>query len=161
MGPQEAIDACRYYAGLLVGGLARCVEKETLLSPRAIAQSRVSGTKAPWRNELPRSPTGRSGTENRRRSKEPATSWNRWRRLSGPFNKSQDFREGALLAANLGDDADTTAAIYGQIAGATYGVEAIPPEWRAVLTMVTEITSMADSLYGHARQTLPATPHPG
>ena len=77
------------------------------------------------------------------------------------FSKSQDFREGALLAANLGDDADTTAAIYGQIAGATYGVEAIPPDWRTVLTMVTEITSMADNLYHHARQTLPVTPHLG
>ena len=46
------------------------------------------------------------------------------------FHKSQDFREGALLAVNLGDDADTTGAIYGQIAGAYYGAEAIPAEWR-------------------------------
>ena len=68
------------------------------------------------------------------------------------FHKSQDFREGALLAANLGDDADTTAAIYGQIAGAHYGATAIPAEWRALLTLAEEITSMADDLYDHARQ---------
>ena len=37
------------------------------------------------------------------------------------FSRSSDFREGALLAVNLGDDADTTAAIYGQVAGACYG----------------------------------------
>jgi ADP-ribosylglycohydrolase len=40
---------------------------------------------------------------------------------------------GALLAANLGDDADTTAAIYGQIAGAYCGDERIPREWREVV----------------------------
>ena len=49
--------------------------------------------------------------------------------------------------ANLGEDADTTAAIYGQIAGAHYGVDSIPAEWRRQLTMSAEITSMADSLY--------------
>jgi len=31
------------------------------------------------------------------------------------------FEEGALLAVNLGNDADTTGAVYGQIAGAFYG----------------------------------------
>jgi len=45
------------------------------------------------------------------------------------FIQSDTFKEGALLAANLGDDADTTCAVYGQIAGAYYGAEAIPREW--------------------------------
>ena len=57
------------------------------------------------------------------------------------------FREGALLAVNLGDDADTTAAIYGQLAGAYYGVDGIPAEWRKLLVMVDEITALADRLY--------------
>ena len=77
------------------------------------------------------------------------------------FHNSQDFCEGALLAANLGDDADTTAAIYGQIAGAAYGAAAIPAEWRESLTMASEITSMADSLYDHARQSLARGAAPG
>ncbi len=34
------------------------------------------------------------------------------------------------MAVNLGDDADTTGAIYGQLAGAFYGVEGIPSLWR-------------------------------
>ena len=68
------------------------------------------------------------------------------------FHKTRGFRDGALLAANLGDDADTTAAVYGQIAGAYYGAEAIPAEWRQHLAMATEITAMADSLHQHARQ---------
>lgn len=45
------------------------------------------------------------------------------------FWHSDSFAEGALLAANLGDDADTVAAIYGQLAGAFYGYDAIPREW--------------------------------
>jgi ADP-ribosyl-[dinitrogen reductase] hydrolase len=37
------------------------------------------------------------------------------------FFNSTDFRDGCLLVANLGNDADSTAAVYGQIAGAYYG----------------------------------------
>lgn len=62
------------------------------------------------------------------------------------FYRSESFREGALLAANLGDDADTTAAIYGQLAGAYYGVEAVPQTWRAKLASYELITGLADQL---------------
>ena len=51
-------------------------------------------------------------------------------------------------AVNLGDDADTTGAIYGQIAGAHYGSETIPATWRDNLTMAVEITSLADGVHG-------------
>ncbi len=40
-----------------------------------------------------------------------------------------DFRTAILAAANLGDDADTTAAVAGQLAGAIYGASGIPAEW--------------------------------
>lgn len=45
------------------------------------------------------------------------------------FHRSDNFRDGALLAVNLGNDADTTGAIYGQIAGAYYGLKGIPVQW--------------------------------
>ena len=48
------------------------------------------------------------------------------------------------MAVNLGDDADTTGAIYGQIAGAYYGADGIPREWRERLTMSVEIMTLAD-----------------
>jgi ADP-ribosyl-[dinitrogen reductase] hydrolase len=51
------------------------------------------------------------------------------------FHRSDPFREGALRAVNLGDDADTTGAIYGQLAGAFYGVEGIPRDWLERLAM--------------------------
>jgi ADP-ribosyl-[dinitrogen reductase] hydrolase len=62
------------------------------------------------------------------------------------FDRSNSFREGALLAVNLGDDADTTGAIYGQIAGAFYGAKQIPQEWRAKLTMHDFMQEQADQL---------------
>ncbi|CAF3609736.1 unnamed protein product [Rotaria sp. Silwood1] len=45
------------------------------------------------------------------------------------FWKTKTFKEGAIEAVNLGDDTDTTAAIYGQLAGAFYGYTKLPPEW--------------------------------
>ncbi|CAF3943946.1 unnamed protein product, partial [Didymodactylos carnosus] len=39
------------------------------------------------------------------------------------------FEKGALQAVNLGDDTSTTAAIYGQLAGAYYGIHALPDKW--------------------------------
>jgi ADP-ribosyl-[dinitrogen reductase] hydrolase len=43
---------------------------------------------------------------------------------------STTFEEAVLLAANLGDDADTVAAVTGQLAGAIWGASAIPQHWR-------------------------------
>ena len=66
------------------------------------------------------------------------------------FHHSTDFRSGALLAVNLGDDADTTGAIYGQLAGVYYGATGIPPEWRERLALHERITELADGLYAMA-----------
>ena len=147
-GAEEAVDACRYFAGLLFGAL-HGVDKDTLLSA---AYCPVEGLweRSPLAEKIAaiadgsfkhRDPPDIKGTGYVVDSLEAAL----W-----AFNRSRNFREGALLAVNLGDDADTTGAIYGQIAGAYFGVEAIPPNWRERLTMTTEIASMADSLYAHA-----------
>ncbi|MET3493297.1 ADP-ribosylglycohydrolase family protein [Variovorax boronicumulans] len=66
------------------------------------------------------------------------------------FAHTDSFAQAVLAAVNLGDDADTTAAICGQIAGAFYGVEGIPPEWLHQLVMRDEITQMADKLFALA-----------
>ncbi|MEL4470493.1 ADP-ribosylglycohydrolase family protein [Shewanella algae] len=55
------------------------------------------------------------------------------------FWHSDNFESGAVLAANLGDDADTVAAIYGQLAGAYYGYEALPKSWLHKLAWHDEI----------------------
>jgi ADP-ribosylglycohydrolase len=66
------------------------------------------------------------------------------------FYRSESFREGALLAVNLGDDADTTGAIYGQLAGATYGAEQIPSEWGSRVTMRDFILEKTNQLFAIA-----------
>ncbi len=49
------------------------------------------------------------------------------------FHNAKDFREAVLRAVNLGDDADTTGAVCGQLAGAFWGEAGIPEEWLAGL----------------------------
>ncbi|MGY5959202.1 ADP-ribosylglycohydrolase family protein [Kosakonia sp. BK9b] len=62
------------------------------------------------------------------------------------FMQGHDFEETILLATNLGDDADTTAAIVGQLAGAYYGVKGIPQPWREKLWQCEDIESMASRM---------------
>jgi len=57
--------------------------------------------------------------------------------------RTDDFLEGALLAVNLGDDADTVGAIYGQLTGALYGRSGIPESWRNRLHDVGMIEDLA------------------
>ena len=144
-GSEEAVDACRYFVGLLVGAL-RGVGKEELLSPLYCP---IEGY---WeRNPLsPKISAIAEGSFKHRDLPEirgtgyvvdtlEAVLW--------AFHHTGDFRKGALRVVNLGEDADTTGAVYGQIAGACYGVEDIPPEWQRRLAMGAEIESLADSLF--------------
>ncbi|MEQ4449844.1 ADP-ribosylglycohydrolase family protein [Kosakonia sp. YIM B13605] len=62
------------------------------------------------------------------------------------FAKGNDFEETILLATNLGDDADTTAAIAGQLAGAFYGISGIPQTWRDKLWQYEDIDTLARKL---------------
>ncbi|CAH1215498.1 ADP-ribosylarginine hydrolase Tri1 [Paenibacillus auburnensis] len=63
------------------------------------------------------------------------------------FHNSDSFAEGALLAVNLGNDADTTGAVYGQIAGAFYGLSGIPEHWISILAMRELIADYAGRLF--------------
>jgi len=62
------------------------------------------------------------------------------------FATTDSFEAAILKAVNLGDDADTTAAICGQVAGAYYGEGAIPQKWLEQLAMVEEIRTLATQL---------------
>lgn len=62
------------------------------------------------------------------------------------FWQTDNFKDCVLLAANLGDDADTTAAIAGQVAGAFYGESGIPLPWLKKLSMSKTIGLMAEEL---------------
>ncbi len=63
------------------------------------------------------------------------------------FENTESFRECIILAANLAGDADTIAAIAGQIAGRVYSLDGIPTEWLDKLAWREKIETMAESLF--------------
>ena len=149
-GAREAVDACRYFSGLLLGALSG-VDKETLLS------AKYRPVKGLWEKNPLAAKIAKVAEGSFKHRKPPAIRGTGYvvesmEAALWAFHRSRNFREGDLCAANLGDDADTTAAIYGQIAGAYYGAGAIPAEWLDLLTMVSEISSMADNLLSHSQR---------
>lgn len=74
------------------------------------------------------------------------------------FATTSSFEAAVLRAANLGDDADTTAAITGQLAGAHYGVAGLPAHWLARLHLREEIDRLAGELWRAAARPAAAAP---
>jgi ADP-ribosylglycohydrolase len=62
------------------------------------------------------------------------------------FHDAADFRQAVLRAVNLGDDADTTGAVCGQLAGAWFGESGIPAEWRSGLAGQDQIEPILERL---------------
>jgi ADP-ribosyl-[dinitrogen reductase] hydrolase len=61
--------------------------------------------------------------------------------------RTHNFADAVLLAANPADDADTSAAITGQLAGALYGASGIPQDWRDKLAWGGRIEAMTRELF--------------
>ena len=143
-----AVDACRYFAALIVGAL-RGAEKEVLLGERYTpvagywdAHPLVAEIDEVARGSFrARQPPEIVGSGYVVRSLEAAL----W-----AFHTTDTFEAGCLAAANLGDDADTTAAIFGQLAGAFYGLNGISAEWRQRLVGRALILALADRLHAAA-----------
>lgn len=144
-GARTCGDACRYFGTLLVGALLG-LSKEKLLSDHFCS---IIGY---WKKH----PLGEEITEIASGSfkhKDPpqiigsgyvvksleAALW--------AFYNSSSFKEGALLAVNLGNDADTTGAVYGQIAGAYYGHGGIPKNWRNKIAFREIIENFTEKLF--------------
>ena len=143
-GAEEAVDGCRLLAAYLVGALAG-VAKDELLAPdgwiaetagkgEALAPKIAAIAQGSFRHKQPPEIRGTGYVVD---SLEAAL----W-----AFAGSESFEAGALMAVNLGDDADTTGAVFGQIGGAFYGAEGIPPGWLAKLAMREKIEELAVGL---------------
>ena len=121
-GAAEAVDACRAFAELLADAIAG-TPRADLLAPRpfegAEAITRVMA--GSWRGR-PRNDISSSGYVVHPLE---AAIWS--------VARTGNFRNAVLLAANLADDADTVAAVAGQLAGALYGLSGIPEGWLAKL----------------------------
>ena len=135
-GAEECVDACAVFAELLLRALSGAAPSE-ILSPvpgpfctpalDSIARMEFLGKS---RSEIRGSGYVVHALE--------AALW--------CFGQAEAFDEAVLLAANLGEDADTTAAICGQLAGCHYGKDGIPRRWLDRLAMRDEIETLADRL---------------
>ncbi|CAH1225510.1 MULTISPECIES: ADP-ribosylglycohydrolase family protein [Paenibacillus] len=139
----ESVEACELLAAILVAGI-RGADKQQMLHAE---------TGHRWRAGRPYVPAIEEIVQGSYRHKEPPQiqgSGYVVRSLEAAlwaFDRSDSFEEGALLAVNLGDDADTTGAVYGQIAGAYYGVEGIPQRWREQLAMKDTLHDLIQGLW--------------
>jgi ADP-ribosyl-[dinitrogen reductase] hydrolase len=64
---------------------------------------------------------------------------------------SASFEEAVVRGVNLGGDADTVGALCGALAGARWGLEAIPKRWYVSLRRADEILTVAEELYRTSR----------
>lgn len=120
----QCLSAARYFA-LVLAGLILGEQREEVLSPNWWALERLE-SKAPLHEEVRAVARGSfraSGPPEIRgggyvvKSLEAAL----W-----AFHDASGFEEAVLKAVNLGDDADTTGAVCGQLAGAFWGESGIP-----------------------------------
>ncbi|CAF1622505.1 unnamed protein product [Rotaria magnacalcarata] len=154
---RKAIDACRYYAALIIGAV-NDFPKEKLLDNDFYQKQKLWFGEIPLDNDILSICAGsykkdknRGGYEQGIRGKGyivnalEAALWAFW-------SDGDSFEKGALAAVNLGDDTDTTAAIYGQLAGAYYGYKNIPKEWLEKLYARDLIISIGEWLYFQGSQ---------
>lgn len=138
-GTSESLSAC-FFLGLLLNHLIYGYDKEKTFSPHVVPlASRVliinaGEYKQKTRDQIRSSAYVIDTLE--------AAMWAVW--------NTDNFRDAILLAANLGDDADSVAATAGQIAGALYGYAGIPQEWKDKLVQHERIANIAGELFDRA-----------
>lgn len=147
-GAAECIGACRYFAGLLLAAISGMPKEQILNNDYEPAvKCWIENPLAPKVEAIARGsfkvkqPPELRGSGYVIHTLEAAL----W-----AFHRTDNFRDGALAVVNLGEDADTTGAVYGQIAGAYYGESGIPAEWREKLAMRELIEQRAGELHALA-----------
>lgn len=144
-GCQECVDSCKYY-GALIWMALHGHSKDEVLSVSIL--NKIEG----FNDSLKLSPKVRDIAQGFYKKKPRSKIFGTGYVIAAMeaalwcFYNSENFRDGCLLATNLGDDADTTAAIYGQLAGAYYGIENLPLDWKHNLHQYEMIVSMTLSL---------------
>jgi ADP-ribosylglycohydrolase len=123
--------ACQYYACLLLAALRGATRQTLLAEAQALAGVAPSQRfEASWAGAA-------AGTGDPLETLQLVI-----RTLLG----SAGFRDGLLQIVNLGGDADIHGALYGQLAGALDGVEAIPKTWNRAILRRELIIDVADRL---------------
>jgi len=139
-----AIDACRYLGALIIGTVGgNNNKKEEILSP-FYSPILEYWDKHPLTSELTNVINGSFKRLNPPDIRGSGYVLKTLEAAMWAFYRSDTFEEGCVMAVNLGDDADTTGAVYGQLAGAFYGETGIPTRWLSKLAHKEKIIEMAD-----------------
>lgn len=152
-GARNAVDGCRYLGALIVGAVSGA-SKEELLSPRYTPAPGL-WERAPLADAIREIADGSFVTKDPPEIRGTGYVVDSLEAALWAFHRGHSFEEGLMLAVNLGDDADTTAAVYGQLAGAFYGVSEIPRRFRDRLAMRDLIEDLAVNLYELAFESQP------
>jgi ADP-ribosyl-[dinitrogen reductase] hydrolase len=149
-----AIDAGRYLGALIIGSVGRNNsnnKKQEILSPFYSPTPRY-WDKYPLTSELTDVINGSFKRLNPPDIRGSGYVLKTLEAAMWAFYRSDTFEEGCVMAVNLGDDADTTGAVYGQLAGAFYGETGIPTRWLSKLAHKEKIIEMADDIYRLSRE---------
>lgn len=135
-GAPEAIDACMAFTDILSDAIAGRPRSEVLRSRQGPYRGRIGDiVGGGWRGQ------------SRERVRASGYVAHSLEAALWCVGRTSNFRDAVLLAANLREDADTTAAITGQLAGAIYGRLGIDPEWLGRLHGGQEIAEVAGDLF--------------
>jgi len=140
----EAIDGCRYLAALIIGALQG--QPKALLLANHYSPL-PTGWTTPLTEKIAALAAGSFKDKNPPAIRGTGYVVDSLEAALWAFYHSDNFATGALLAVNLGEDADTTGAVYGQLAGAYYGASGIPADWLANLYQKSYIQEVADKLF--------------
>ena len=135
-GAAEAVDACRLLATVLLRALDGS-DREAVLAP--VGGDRVSPALAAIASSSYR-------TKSRGDVRGSGYVVESLEAALGSVATTDSYESAVLRAANLGDDADTTAAVAGQVAGALYGASGVPTSWRRRVAWHDRIVETADRL---------------
>jgi ADP-ribosyl-[dinitrogen reductase] hydrolase len=143
---EQCVSACRYLATVLAA-LINGEERENVLSPDWKPLQRLNEIK-------PLHPLVQKIAEVSYRQKQPpeieGSGWviKSLEASLRAFHDADSFDEAVLKAVNLGDDADTTGAICGQLAGAYWGESGISESLRSGLARMDMIEQALAGIIG-------------
>jgi len=146
-GHRFAVDCCRYYGALIIGAL-QSVDKDVLLSELFIPVGASPSTwkQFPLEKAVAKIAIGSYKKKTREEISSHGNVLDSMEAALWAFHNTSTFKDGCLLAVNLGNDADTVGAIYGMLAGAYYGLNGIPSEWTELCFFRPLILGFADEL---------------
>ena len=123
-GVKICADACRVYTGLIIGAL-KGIEKNEFLSKEYFKYLSKEDKDYEYDDLIKKIMSGSYKNKNVDEINSSGYVIHTLEAALWAFYNSNSFKEGVILAVNLGDDADTIGAVYGQLAGAYYGIDKI------------------------------------